>query len=86
MARPLQWIVTMWLIAGLPLGVILLEGSIRIYPQFRRLPDPKVADGLGGAWRDVQINARDGVPLRGWLVRPKQPNGNGAIVLHGRSH
>ncbi len=83
MARRLTWIVGLWLLAGIPLGVILLEGSIRIYPLFRRVPVAKEADWIGGAWRNVQINASDGVALRGWLVRAKQPNGNGAILLHG---
>lgn len=83
MIRTLKWILAVWLAASIPLGVLLLEGSIRIYPQFRKIPDAKVAGTLGGAWRDVQINARDGIPLRGWIVRPMQPNGNGAIVLHG---
>ena len=83
MARRLKWIIALWLLSGIPLGVILLEGAIRIYPPFRRVPDAKEAGSIGGAWRDVQINAADGVPLRGWLVRPKQPNGNGTIVLHG---
>ena len=76
-------VVAIWLLAGIPLGIILLEGSIRIYPQFRRQPDPKAADWIGSDWRDVQINAADGVPLRAWLVRPTQSNGNGAILLHG---
>ena len=83
MIRKLKWVLAIWLVAGIPLGVLLLEGSIRIYPPFRKLPEAKVAESLGGDWRDVQINARDGIPLRGWVVRPKQPNGNGAIVLHG---
>ena len=83
MGKTLKWILALWLVASIPLGVMLLEGSIRIYPAFRTIPDSKVADSIGGVWRDVQINGSDGVPLRGWVVRPKQSNGNGAIVLHG---
>ena len=83
MGKTFKWILALWLVASIPLGIILLEGSIRIYPPFRKIPNPKMADTIGGAWSDVQIGASDGVALRGWLVRPKQSNGNGAIVLHG---
>lgn len=83
MASKLKWIFILWLAADIPLGVILLEGSIRIYPPFRRIPDAKEAGRIGGAWREVRIHAGDGVPLRAWLVWPRQPNGNGAILLHG---
>lgn len=33
--------------------------------------------------RDVSITAPDAAILRGWLVRPSQPNGNAVLLLHG---
>jgi len=83
MIAKLKWILIAWLLASIPLGVLLLEGSIRIYPPFRKLPDPKLAGTLGADWREVKIFARDGITLRGWLVHPREPNGKGAILLHG---
>ena len=32
---------------------------------------------------DAQVNARDGVLLRGWFIRPAASNGNAVILLHG---
>lgn len=33
--------------------------------------------------RDVAIIARDGIKLQGWVVRPRQPNGDAVVLLHG---
>jgi len=81
-----------WLIvlAGVVLSVvvcsvILAENSLRIWR--RPAPDPAVADRIakpaGAGWRNVEITAADGVPLRGWFFVPRQPNGSAVILLHG---
>ncbi len=37
-----------------------------------------------GAWReDFDVRAPDGVLLRGWKVRPRQPNGDWVLLFHG---
>jgi pimeloyl-ACP methyl ester carboxylesterase len=51
---------------------------IELFLRRPQLPVPLVP----GA-RDVQITARDGVPLRGWLLTPPDPSGNAVLVLHG---
>ncbi len=78
-----KWIPGIWIAAGLGLGVLLLEGSVRIYPPMRRTPDASIAAAISADFRDVQIIARDGVVLKAWLVHPEHPNGNAAIALHG---
>jgi uncharacterized protein len=55
-------------------GVVLCEAAL--HPFRRSVP----ANARAG---DVEISARDGVPLRAWLVAPAQPNGSAVIVLHG---
>jgi pimeloyl-ACP methyl ester carboxylesterase len=59
-------------------GVVLLE----FFLHRPRIPIPV----LPGA-RTVQITARDGVPLRAWLLTavltPPGPNGNAVLILHG---
>jgi hypothetical protein len=55
-------------------GVILCE-------TFLRRPRRPVPANPGA--RTVQINARDGIALRAWLLMPDQPNGDAVLVLHG---
>src|SRR5260370_7126125 len=35
---------------------------------------------------DFDVRAPDGVLLRGWKVRPADPNGNWVLVFHGVAH
>jgi uncharacterized protein len=39
----------------------------------------------GATKEDVEVNAKDGAILRGWKVRPKDPNGNWVLLYHGIS-
>jgi pimeloyl-ACP methyl ester carboxylesterase len=86
-SRRKDWLI---LLAGVLLtivvcSVILAENSLRIWR--RPAPDPAVADRVakpaGAGWRNVEITAADGVPLRGWFFVPRQPNGSAVILLHG---
>jgi uncharacterized protein len=55
-------------------GAILCEGAL--HPRRRPVPPNPEA-------RTVQITARDGAMLRGWLITPEQWNGGAVLVLHG---
>ncbi len=55
-------------------GVILCEAAL--HPARRPVPPNPVA-------RTVQVTARDGAILRGWIFTPERPNGNAVLVLHG---
>ena len=76
------------LLIGLPLmPVILCENALHIQPQFRRSPEPALADGVardsGSAWKAVEVKAADGVTLRAWSFTPARPNAAGVMLLHG---
>src|SRR6516162_4234961 len=71
---------------GTPIASILAaENALHIWD--RRPADPRSAAALvnaTGAVRDsVQVTAADGTRLDAWIFTPRQPNGAGAILLHG---
>lgn len=76
-------------VAVLALGsaVALCEFSVRIPSPFRIPPRTQWADAVasrhGAAWREVEIRAADGAPLRAWFFEPKASNGAVVLVLHG---
>ncbi|HLW85135.1 MAG TPA: alpha/beta fold hydrolase [Candidatus Sulfotelmatobacter sp.] len=41
------------------------------------------AHALDAELHDVSITTPDAVTLRAWTIRPRQPNGNSVILLHG---
>jgi uncharacterized protein len=55
-------------------GIILCEAAL--HPARRPVPPNPLA-------RTVQVTARDGVILRGWMFTPDRPNGSAVLVLHG---
>jgi uncharacterized protein len=55
-------------------GIILCEAAL--HPARRPVPPNPLA-------RTVQVTARDGAILRGWMFTPDKPNGNAVLVLHG---
>jgi uncharacterized protein len=72
--------------AGLILGPTVLH-------PFHRWPTPieitraeSTFSDLRASREDLLIEAPDGILLRGWKVRPKDPNGDWVLLLHGRSH
>jgi len=76
------WVVV-WLI-----GIqVLAEGALHVPASRRHSPAEAIGQGLAvdahATCRDVEIKAKDGVSLKGWLFTPSQPNGAGAILLHG---
>lgn len=68
-------------------GVMLAENTL--HPARRPLDEPSrvqsvtQAHEMGANLLDVEIQASDGPPLRGWLVRPAQGNNSAVILLHG---
>src|ERR1700739_858029 len=68
-------------------GVLLADGAL--HPARRSLtPEDAAAfrqsiQPLHAVVQDVSITAPDAAILRGWLVRPAQPNGDAVLLLHG---
>jgi len=60
-----------------------------LHPEKRALTADMVRDALltfkqiGAMPEDFDVRAADGTLLRGWKVRPAQPNGAWVVVLHG---
>jgi dipeptidyl aminopeptidase/acylaminoacyl peptidase len=59
-------------------GAVLCESALRV-PRKPATPAPA---GVA-QWRPVQINARDGIVLKAWLLSPEIDNGNCILTLHG---
>ncbi len=68
-------------------GVYLADGTL--HPARRPLTEDDAANfrlavsHANVLTGDVSITTRDGVVLKGWLLRPSQANGDAALVLHG---
>ena len=68
-------------------GVLVADGAL--HPARRSLTQDEEAafrhsvQLLHGVVENVSITAPDGALLRGWLVRPQQPNAEAALLLHG---
>ena len=72
-------------------GAGWLMGPGAVHPMRRPLTPELVqsADAafsrLGATREDFDVTASDGVMLRGWKVRPRQPNGDWVLLFHGVS-
>lgn len=80
-------LIGMYLLGSVTAGIVLAEGSLRlprrpITAEYRQLAIERALQ-LGASGRDVSVRAADGAELKGWLVRPPQPNGSAAILFHG---
>jgi dipeptidyl aminopeptidase/acylaminoacyl peptidase len=66
-------------------AVFVAEGALHI--RQREAPATGAAAGIAApnhaTWREVRVNARDGVGLDAWLFTPRSPNGAAVIALHG---
>lgn len=66
-----------------------LSGPTFLHPPHREFTaaDVKEADvtfsQIGAQREDFDVRARDGILLRGWKVRPEEPNGSWVLVFHG---
>ena len=66
-----------------------LAGPAFLHPIRRELTPDLIREAdasfaaAGATREDFDVKAPDGSPLRGWKVRPKNPNGNWVLVFHG---
>ena len=84
--RVLLWIAASYALGCVAAGVMLCHWTLRLHrrpvgsvEEYRH----RVGEQFGGEVRDVSVVAADGVVLRGWLVEPKQRNGQSVVILHG---
>jgi uncharacterized protein len=88
--RPLIYILALLYIAGSVFGGIGL-GWIALHPYRRPVMAAEERNARANAqkdnveFRDAELIASDGTVLRGWYMRPPQPNGDAVILLHGVS-
>jgi len=75
---PLLAAVAGWLVAPAFLHPIRRE----LTPDLIREPDASFAV-TGSTREDFDVHAPDGTLLRGWKVRPKNPNGSWVLLFHG---
>jgi dipeptidyl aminopeptidase/acylaminoacyl peptidase len=77
-------------IAGTVFGGIAL-GWIAVHPPGHRVTDNEernaraAAEESGVEFRDAELTTPDGAVLRAWFMRPREPNGDAVILLHGVS-
>ncbi len=66
-----------------------LAGPAFLHPIRRELTPDLIREAdasfavTGATREDFDVQAPDGAPLRGWKVRPRNPNGNWVLVFHG---
>src|SRR5713226_1650571 len=66
-----------------------LSGPAFLHPIRRELTPDLIREAdssfavTGSTREDFDVRAPDGVFLRGWKVRPKNPNGNWVLLFHG---
>jgi len=75
-----RWFWSIGAIVGLSIVLCSLAGLVlseaALHPARRPVPPNPMAI-------TVQVTARDGAILRGWIFTPARPNGNAVLVLHG---
>src|SRR5260370_24703128 len=66
-----------------------LSGPAFLHPIRRHLTPGLIREAdasfavTGATREDFDVRAPDGAPLRGWKVRPKNPNGSWVLLFHG---
>ena len=70
---------------GIGLGEIALHPASRPIGQFDERNAEAAAQQNSVEFRDVELEAQDGVSLRAWFMRPQEANGSAVILLHGVS-
>src|SRR6266550_4862 len=66
-----------------------LAGPAFLYPIRRELTPDLIREAdasfavIGASREDFDVPAQDGALLRGWKVRPKNPNGSWVLLFHG---
>ena len=65
-------------------GGVLHPGRLKLSAALVARAD-QVFQRLGATREDFAVRAPDGVLLRGWKIRPQEPNGDWVMVFHGVS-
>src|ERR1700687_1347076 len=66
-----------------------LAGPAFLHPIRRELTPDLIREAdasfavTGASREDFDVHAPDGALLRGWKIRPKNPNGNWVLLFHG---
>src|SRR5215475_1140248 len=71
--------------AGLFLAEVTLHPARRVLTEHDRAQAVEMAGRHDSELADVETVADDGIPLRGWHIRPEKANGQAVILLHGLS-
>jgi dipeptidyl aminopeptidase/acylaminoacyl peptidase len=74
---------TLSAIAGVFLAEVTLHPGRHLRTSGDEMEAREMARRHNSALTDVSINARDGLTLRAWSIRPANRNGNAVILLHG---
>lgn len=74
---------TLSAIAGAFLAEVTLHPGRHLRSAADEMDAHEMARRHNSVLTDVPINARDGVTLRAWSIRPGDSNGNAVILLHG---
>lgn len=82
----ISFIIASPFLAGL-IGVAIGQGVL--HPQnlnpMRMQETAAMLQRTGAAKEDIQVQTQDGVALRGWKIKPSQPNGDWVLLFHGVS-
>ena len=68
-----------------------LGGPAFLHPMRRELTPDLIREAdasfavAGGTREDFDVTAQDGALLRGWIVRPRNPNGSWVLLFHGQA-
>src|ERR1700678_3072908 len=70
-------------IIGAQLSSVILHPGI--HNPDRRQQTAEMLQRTGATKEDLEVTAQDGTILRGWKIRPKNPNGDWVLLYHGIS-
>lgn len=82
----ISFIIASPFLAGL-IGAVIGQGVL--HPQnlnpMRMQETAAMLQRTGAAKEDIQVQTQDGVAIRGWKIKPSQPNGDWVLLFHGVS-
>ena len=87
--RRIAVVIAVYLAVSVALGIFIAEATL--HPGRRSVSSGDLvhahdlATSLRAELSDATVTVIDGTSLRGWLLRPQQPNGDAVILLHGLS-
>src|ERR1700685_2438566 len=72
-------------LGGIGLGWIALHPPGHPATASEELKPQYFAKSASAEFHDVELTTPDGAVLRAWFMRPREPNGDAVILLHGVS-